>query len=401
MFKQIILGFLIFILSGIAGFTFVNRTKTIHIYMDFATLPAFLQMADFVRTPMNEKKIIAWRRHPNLPQMINLKKYNAQFVILPQNEIQNREALKKIYQMVQEVYKKNPKASYIIHSNLRWGENLASLLHIIPPKQVKHLYIYEDGVSNTVHSHKNIALNKKLANENEVNKLKKIIQKNNLKNYTYTLNFAFHRLYKTTYFFSFLDMIKQDPEFASFYKTLDGAELKPIDFNLLKKSLTPEQINTISQMVGFDKKAYVQQVRGRQTHFFLLGGDFVQKYDQVTAAKDFYVRFIEQEKEGVLVLKEHPWLSNISFKEDLQAKIPKAILFPRSVPMEILILTDLMPTSLSGYSSSTFFSFPSVKIIRYLTSEYDFYLHFFKKLNKIKDTQIDYLQNYEKEQPPK
>lgn len=398
MFKQIILGLLIFILSGIAGFTFVNRTKTIHIYMDFATLPAFLQMADFVRTPMNEEKIIAWRRYPNLPQMLDLKKYNTQFVALPQNEVQNEKSLEKIYQTVQEVYKKNPNALYILHSNLHWGGSLAALLHIIPPKQVKHLYIYEDGFSNTVHSRKNITLNKKLANKNEVNKLKKIIQENDLKNYTHTLNFAFHRLYKTTYFFSFLDMIKQDAEFANFFKALDGAELRPIDFNLLKKSLTPEQIGTISQMVGFDKETYVQQVRGRKTHFFLLGGAFVHKYDQAAAAKDFYVHFIEQDKESVLVLKEHPWIANLSLKQTLQNQIPEALLFPRSVPMEMLILTDLVPTSLSGYTSSAFYSFPSVKIMEYLTSEYDFYLPFFKKLNRININQIKYLQNYKKGQ---
>ena len=73
------------------GFGYVlNPLKPkIHIYIDWATTPALLQMTDFVKQPQRDKKFIFWRRFPNLTERVNLAELNAVQIDLPQSEEKN------------------------------------------------------------------------------------------------------------------------------------------------------------------------------------------------------------------------------------------------------------------------------------------------------------------------
>ena len=47
-----------------------------------------------------------------------------------------------------------------------------------------------------------------------------------------------------------------------------------------------------------------------------------------------------------------------------------------------------MPDTVSGYTSSIFFSVPKERIKYYITSEWDGYLNFLKELNIVTDEQV-------------
>jgi hypothetical protein len=98
--------------------------------------------------------------------------------------------------------------------------------------------------------------------------------------------------------------------------------------------------------------------------------------------------FDNYDKNRILVLKEHPNLTKRTIAKKNQEKIPNSIIFPKHIPFEILILADLMPDTVSGYTTSVFFVIPKEKIKYFITSNHDTYLPFLKELNMLTDKQI-------------
>ncbi len=381
MFRKIAV-FVFFFCFGF-GYQLNPFQKTIHIYIDYATMPALLQMADLVNQPIEDKKFLFFRRFPDLSQRIDLTQYNAVQIDLPTSEYANIHTNIAIQEAISTIYAAHMNAQYIIHSNLWWNEVLIPILKIIPKEKIKHLHLYEDGISNIIYSRKKdtLAINPE-----------KIDYKSDLlsilsdeKEYNRQYNFAFHLLYPTTYYFSFIEYAKQHPEFDTFMSFLSGATLQEIDWYRLANSLTKEQKETIYHLTDFDINLYKEQIKNKQTDFFLLRGAFSSNEEQIKTTVHL---FKNQDKNRLLVLKEHPSLFSRQIAKNIQHNIPNSIIFPKHIPFEVLILADLMPDTVSGYTSSAFFAVPAEKIKYFITTDTDYYLPFLKELNIVSDEKI-------------
>lgn len=366
-----------------AGYILNPFKPTIHIYIDWATTPALLQMMNLIQQPTDDKKFIFWRRFPNLKERMDLKKHNAIQIDLPQSEGANDHSLAILSDSIKNIYSKNPNANYVIHSNLRWNEILIPILQIIPRKRVKHIHTYEDALSNVVFSKRHYTLG---VNPQKINyhfDLKQILD--GKKAYHYTYDFAFHTLYPTTYYFGFVEYAQNNSEFDTFFRFLKTAHIKDISWNKISQTLTEEQKQLIYSLVGFDAGWYKKQINGKKVDFFLLRSAFSTQDEQIKTVLNL---FKNNDKNRILVLKEHPNLSIRNIAQKIKEKIPNAIIFPKHIPFEILILADLMPDTVSGYPSSIFYSVPKEKIKYYITSDRDYYLPFLKELNIITNKQV-------------
>ena len=87
MFKKILIFACLFFF-GLDYILFPSKPQ-IHIYIDFATTPALLQMTDIVKQPTQDKKFIFRKRFPNLNECVNLSEFNAFQIELPKSETQN------------------------------------------------------------------------------------------------------------------------------------------------------------------------------------------------------------------------------------------------------------------------------------------------------------------------
>lgn len=380
MFRKIALFVFFFCL----GFIYtLNPLKTkVHIYIDYATTPALLQMADFVKQPTKDKKFIFWRRFPNLNKRVKLSDFNAVQIDLPASEGKNNICWDIVVNSIQSIYHHNPDADYIIHSNLWWNELLVPILRIIPKERIKHIHIYEDGVSNVTHSRKHYTTSIKRGHDYATD-LQNIL--NNTQKYSHHYDFSFHTLYPTTYHLGFVDYLLNHDEFNIFRDFLSSANIAEINYHKIAKTLSDKQKQHLFDLVGFDANNYKKQISGKSVDFFLLRAAFSSVDEQVRTVSHLFKNY---DKNRVLVLKEHPNLSARAIAKKIQSDIPNSIIFPKHIPFEVLILADLMPDTISGYTTSVFFVIPKEKIKYFITSNRDSYLPFLKELNIITDAQI-------------
>ncbi|MBO7257510.1 MAG: hypothetical protein J6V11_01055 [Alphaproteobacteria bacterium] len=380
MFKK--LSLFIFCFCFGFGYTLNPLKPKVHIYIDYATTPALLQMTDFVKQPHRDKKFIFWRRFPNLNDRVNLSTLNTVQINLPESEGKNGISWNIIVNSIRTIYNANPDAEYIIHSNLWWNELLIPILQIIPQNQVKHIHVYEDGLSNVVHSRKHHPISIK-PNHNYANDLQNIL--NDTQKYSHHYDFSFHTLYPTTYHFGFVNYALTHDEFKNFLDLVTMDNIKEINWNKISQSLSPKQKQLIFDLVDFDADEYKKQVAGKPSDFFLLRAAFSTIDEQVITASWLFDNY---DKNRILVLKEHPNLTKRTIAKKIQEKIPNSIIFPKHIPFEILILADLMPDTVSVYTTSVFFVIPKEKIKYFITSNHDTYLPFLKELNMLTDKQI-------------
>ncbi len=374
--------FIFFFCFGI-GYALNPLKPKIHIYIDYATTPALLQMIDFIHQPVRDKKFIFWRRFPNLHERVNLSDYNAIQIQLPIAENKNNLSWDIMVQNIQMIYDQNPKAEYIIHSNLWWNSLLIPILKIIPREQIHHLYVYEDGLSNVVHSRKYYTFLINPENNDYKTDLMNIFK--DQKKYSHHYDLTFHTLYPTTYYFGFVDYMKTNNSFNLFVQFIGDKNIRNIDWTEIARHLTPKQKKALFSLIGFDVNHYKQQIQNKKVDFILLRSSHTAEEEQI---KTISTLFKNYDKNRVLVLKEHPHLAHRVIATQIQKNIPNTVIFPKHIPFEVLILADLMPDTVSGYASSVFFSVPPKKIKYYITANKDYYLPFLKKLNMLGDEKI-------------
>ncbi|MBQ9738267.1 MAG: hypothetical protein IJV75_01985, partial [Alphaproteobacteria bacterium] len=337
----------IFFFSFGFGYALNPLKPKIHIYLDYATTPALLQMTDFIKQPQRDKKFIFWRRFPNLTERVNLADYNAVQIDLPQSEGKNKICYNIVENSIQTIYEQNPDTDYIIHSNLWWNELLIPILRIIPKEHIKHLHIYEDGVSNIVHSRKHLTITIQ-PDYDYASDLQHIL--NNQKEYSHHYDLTFHTLYPTTYYFGFVDYAKNNEDFYLFMNFISTATIQEINYEKIAKKISEKQKKQIFALVGFEIDDYKKQIENKPVDFFLLRGAFSSIDEQIKTVPTLF----KNDKNRVLVLKEHPNLNNRIIAKKIQEKLSNAVIFPKHIPFEVLILADLMPDTVSGYTTSVF-----------------------------------------------
>lgn len=390
--------FFIFILivsfqAGFKGYQLQEESRPVHIYMDIASMPSFLQMLDFVKTNKKDKKYIAWKRYPNRGELIDLKAYNTEQIELPKRESLYKETYEVLEKAMRRIAQENKGRKFILHGNLHHVSiTLETAMKAIAPEDIREIYLYEDGMINVFESRKGYALspyNTSPACPKHI----RDFQENKANSLNYNNVFCIHKLYKTTYYISFLEQIKQDPAFKNLLSDMDGARLVQIDFKKFANQLTAEQKHLLYQLLGFDYDGYKKLIQGKRTVFYTLG--WLQEISDNLLLVDIFNRLKEKElknllddEKTVLFFKGHPSPAAHFMQEELLKTNPKAFVFPRTIPFELLIVAGLSPDYVLGFSSSTFFSLDPQKILYYITIDGDKNLQALKKLNILSDEKV-------------
>lgn len=370
------------IIISLTIFALNVRPKPVaHIYIDVATASTLLQMINLTNTPATDPKLIGWRRFPNLHTRIDLQTINATEISLPHSELETKATIDLILAAFKDFYSKHPDMNYEIHCNLFWGNILIPILQQIPKKQIKRLHLYEDGIGNTIYS-RSLYTQRQSTHLHLDTKLRQVLAEQIPYDNLYM--FSFHKIYPTTYYFSFVDIMHTYPDFDDFFKYLKGAKIVQTNFDGIIPKLTDNQKEMIYRMTGFDKDAYKKQINGRYTKLFITDASphFIDHTDYADLCFDR-----PADQDSVLVLKLHP--AYPQYVCDIIAKkIPNAVILPNNLPFELLIIADLMPDQISGYSSSILLSVPFERIGKIIAKHNDFNLPLLDKLHPIAQSQI-------------
>ena len=140
-----------FLISGLIasfGYYFSTPTNNLHIYHDPATIPAFLQMKNFIKTNPKDAKIILWDRYNH--SIKNKEKYQNTFFIKEPDTTYIYNTHSKIFEQIRilatSYLYKNPKTRIHFHFNYMHAQAFNELKRnkkII--RKLKSIHFYEDA----------------------------------------------------------------------------------------------------------------------------------------------------------------------------------------------------------------------------------------------------------------
>ncbi len=398
--KSLFLSF-IFVISFYVGFKITDCIKekpSVHIYMDIASTPSFLQMVDFIKVPRQDKKYIAWRRFPNRGKFFDLNSFNTQEIKMPVYESACQETYSALDEALPEIVEQNPEVQFIIHGNLRhpYYTVMPALKHI-PPSRIKEIHLYEDGIGNLYEVWRAYATSEYNWSEACVQHIKDF-QNKKIDSLQLQDMFCLYKLYPTIYHVSLIDMLKKENDFKKFFENL-SERIVEIDFRKIAKELSPSEKELLYAMVGFNEKQYKETTNGKKTLYYTLGwlqerSDNLLLVEIFNELKNNELKRLSDNPDTVLFFKAHPATAAKSMKDELLKDNKDAIIFPRDIPFEILIIADLTPDYILGFSSTLFFFVEPEKILYYLTKNGDKNLQALKKLNIISEEKILDIQNF-------
>lgn len=358
--KSLFLSF-VFMVSFCITFTIIDDTQEkplVHIYTDIASIPSFLQMVDFIKVPRQDKKYIAWRRFPDRAKLFDLGDFNAEEINLPADENTHKKIRAIIESALSEIVKQNPKAQFIIHGNLRHPfDTLGPALKHIPPKQIKEIHLYEDGLGNLNDIWRRYAISEYNWTNACVQRIK-AFQKGKTNSLRFQNVFCLYKLYPTIYHISLIDMLKKENDFKKFFENL-SERIVEIDFRKIAKELSPSEKELLYTMVDFNKKQYQELTKGKRTIYYMLAWIrhlnnllFVDIFNELKKNK---LKNLLDNPDTVLFFKAHPSSSAKDVTDELLKNNKNAVIFPKNIPFEILIIADLTPDYILGFSSTVFF----------------------------------------------
>lgn len=330
----------------------------LHVFLDAASSPVLLQMIEFIRLPIEDKKIIAWDRNRHLSKYIKLSDFNAEEIsyYLPgknQYDTLWTQVLEKINQELQE----NPDTEITIYTNLYHVDILLfRLLNKIPHKNIRHIHLYEDGHGNTIASRFNQVSTYKTDLKSKPKKFKS-------KNDGYYLGLFF----PTTFHLGFKNQIKTNKKLQDLYRLMTSGmgSVQDVDFKKIKEHLSTQEKKLLATVLGFNPEKYKNQLlkyKGK-TAIYLSSPAFF---------KEDYLKEIEIFKKiysiapNLIYLKPHPYSSSENMTKILRNEYPNLIIYPSRIPIEAFYLTDTLPDYIMGYGSSAFLSLPREKILFYI-----------------------------------
>lgn len=367
-------------LISLGSFYFTKRPiqpvkeNTVYIFADVATGATILEMVQFVRLPKSSRKFVAWGSYPNLAE--KLQSYNAiqiPFKTQPYNQLVFS-IQKGLKHTVQQLLEENPNTQFVFHTNMFHSRTLLfPILQMIPSDQVKHIHLYEDGYGNTVASLKERILQHVTPE-----------RPHNMWDIAYP--YYTHFVYPTTYHLAYPEEIRQNAEFNQLANILKNADIQPVDFYEIKTHLTRKQKNKLKDLFDFDD-AYFRDLfqKGNKKTVVLLGGRPMNAKE----ARAFQVvnEKILADTSYTFIFKPHPHPASESLAVELKKKHKDLVIIPRSIPMEVFLLFDVVPDYIAGYSSSVFLTFHT-NFILYIKRPDDTYLPFLLKKGIIKPSDV-------------
>lgn len=343
---------------------------TIHIYTDDATFPTELQLFDMIQRPADTPKIISWNwnRFPNL----NLDPYNATKLDFSFFRRLTNYDKRKIDNFIEEL-KNLENNDFVIHANLLGIASVIPLLKELPKEKIKHIYLYEDGLANHLASTTSIpAAQVNNLGEQDLTKIFLNADKFSSK-YAYFL----HKYYPVTYRITYWNEFKKRPLLGNFLELMKDADVENVNLQEIANTLTDEQKKELFNIFNFDVDFYKKMIANKKVHFFVVGHyltynneDLQEWFDQHNSTDD------------ILFIKgSNNMLAN---------RLIPAFTFPNQLPFEMLVIGDLIPTSVSGVSSSLFYALPKENIGKIIYEPGNPNAETIRKLKDLTDTQIKF-----------
>lgn len=307
------------------------QQKVAHIYIDLASLSSLAQMVDVVEQPLNNPKLLIWKRFHALSiddpllKHINAKMPDAKFL----GEFNYMLFSDLVDKNVSDFYQNYSDYVYDIHLNLAHIPRSGRIFDIIPPSQIRSIHLYEDAIGRSLWDKRTI---------DEYNSIETSAPK-------------------------YLHVGFWDPNtFASIRD-----KIIKIDFQEKALSLSALQKEMIARMTGLD----LAQLSALKRPTILFADD--PSLD-LKRTEEFF-KSISQKKE----LKSYLWLyknhPRVARGEGIALKFikkyfNKVYILPNEIPIEVLILCGYEPSYIAGYGSSLFFSFKSNQILAYIERNY-------------------------------
>ncbi len=343
---------------------------TIHIYTDDATFPTELQLFDMIQRPADTPKIISWNwnRFPNL----NLDPYNATKLDFSFFRRLTNYDKRKIDNFIEEL-KNLENNDFVIHANLLGIASVIPLLKELPKEKIKHIYLYEDGLANHLSSIVNIPA----ITPNDFNdkKFEQMIQTGDKFSSKYA--YLLHKYYPVTYRMTFWDEFKKRPMLGNFLELMKGADVENINLQEIADTLTHGQKKALFDIFNFDVDFYKKMIANKKVHFFVVGHYLTYNNEDL---QEWFAQ--HNSPDDILFIKgSNNMLAN---------RLIPAFTFPNQLPFEMLIIGGLMPTSVSGVSSSLFYALPKENIGKIIYEKDNPNAETIRKLKDLTDTQIKF-----------
>ncbi len=367
--------------------------ENVHIFLDHATIPTFAQMMNLVRLDKKDPKYIIWSRFEKMPRTYNIKERN---MIQDDASTNFRRNRLDYYVHIHDIYRDHPNAKFYLHANINNAEYIGMMFKNIPFEQIEHVYLYEDGIGNTL----------------KVNQFKIAYGIRNRDNcvslYGYknwkkwiapmdSCAYAIDRLVPTTYYFSLMDLVEKNDLMSHFMQEeAPYADFEDLDLRKMASELTPEQLNDVMKMVGFNVERYRRDTQGKKVLLITTPWFYPNEMHHYDSMIDFIKNLKETRPEmfenTLVYLKQHPSGPDIS--KQLAKILPNLKILNKRVPVEVLALSNLEPDWIIGANSSLFFSFSPQKIAYYMTTKRDMYLPFLLELGIVSREKVIDLENY-------
>lgn len=316
--------------------------KVAHIYLDPASTPALFQMIDLLHQLPEEPKFVAWRRYTHaLPTKLLSSHHITRSEITADTSDYSFQQITK--REIKLFYQKYPRAIFVIHGNMYHPWSFESALSVIPKEQIKKLHLYEDSVGRVLWEGCTSILT------------------------------HYAPKWPTVYHMAFLKQAK------SMCPEVTSLTLEETEWMRLKKGLGKSLKTVLYYLTGLEEKT-VRALYGK--------GEVIVFLDDTAVRPDKLRMWLKEKLDEYPELKNAVWLykNHPRFRGRgpswgvLKSMGLKVHPLPSKMPFEVLILADLMPRYVMGYSSSVFFSVPPERVLGYIRRQHDPYLPILKKL---------------------
>jgi hypothetical protein len=181
---------------------------------------------------------------------------------------------------------------------------------------------------------------------------------------------------------------------ADFFKTIQDADIRPVDFDLLQRILSPEQKQIVYKLSGFDYQKYKSLLKNKKSFFFVMGYHFdnqerleAERY-LLALLKNGPSSYLKNPEEFVWFYKPHPSYKAAVSRERMKEHFPDVLEVPAQIPFEVFVLAGLKPTLTAGFSSSLFYVLNSKDVLIYIRRAGDKYVPYLLESGRLELEQI-------------
>ena len=369
-----------------------EAAEELHVFIEvYATNPAFLQMFQYIRLSKESRKIIAWHRFPERANLIDLKKNNTKEISSPHTEFKKEELVQEVLNETIKEMENDPKLKLVLYANMDKLEVvLRPFLENIPQERIKHIHLFEDGLGVLFKYKDSPNAFGHCSAQEFVEALK---QKQFLDGH---MAFGLAYYYPLTMHLFGWDIIQDLPDYAEIRKNLKHIDVRNVDFDDLRETLSSKEKKLIYRLVDFDNDYWSKILKDKKSVIYTSGW---LPPDRAKAEQNILKKLMSDEQfsglknsEYIWIYKPHPSWAAYNAIDALKRTFPQLMEMPAKIPFEILIIADLLPTKVAGFASSLFYTIDEGRILYYVTNTYredvGNYADFLKRFKKMDERKI-------------